>query len=210
MLGAAALNRFGDVLLGLVDRRLARFGIEPLEEIGGVVPRLALHLLQQQLLGFVGGEAGDALELTLLRRDELLVLGRRRRRRFLPLADGAVARVQLLLEPLDGALPLADHRFAPRQRLLERRRLLPLLTRLLLGVHQDLVRLLFGFEQRFFLVRLGVALRVLDDPERLLFGAADGFGSDPFPVRHPPAEYSGAKRHRNGRVDEVFDILHHA
>ena len=59
-----------------------------------------------------------------------------------------------------------------------------------------------------------IYLRSIGDEHDYRFSAqqylADGFGSDPFPVRHPPAEYSGAKRHRNGRVDEVFDILHHA
>ena len=68
VLGAAALDGFGDVLLGAVDRRLARFGVEPLQQVRRVVARVALDLLEQQLLGLVGGQAGDAFELVLLLR----------------------------------------------------------------------------------------------------------------------------------------------
>ena len=76
MLGGAALDGFGDVLLGLVGGGLARLRIEPLEQVGGVVPGVGLDLLEQQLLGFVRRQAGDALELVLLLGDQLLVLGR--------------------------------------------------------------------------------------------------------------------------------------
>ena len=74
MLGGRALDGFGDVVLGAVDGRLARLGVEPLEQVGGVVARLAFDLLEQQFLGFVGREAGDALELVLLLGDEPFVL----------------------------------------------------------------------------------------------------------------------------------------
>ena len=89
----------------------ARFGVEPLQQVGRVVPRLAFDLPDQQLLGFVGGQAGDALELVLVLGDELLAFRRRRGR------DGsrarrsaAVAAAQLLLEALDRRLPLGDAR----------------------------------------------------------------------------------------------------
>ena len=74
VLGAAALNGFGDVVLGAVDGGFARLGVEPLEQIGGVVARLALDLLEQQFLGLVGGEAGHPLQLVLLLGDQPLVL----------------------------------------------------------------------------------------------------------------------------------------
>ena len=57
--------------------RFARFGVEPLQQVRGVVPRFALDLLDQQLFGFVRGQAGDAFELVLLLGDQLLVLWRR-------------------------------------------------------------------------------------------------------------------------------------
>ena len=210
VLGGAALNRFGDVVLGAVDGGLARFGIEPLQQVRGVVARLAFNLFEQQLLRFIRGQAGDPLELALLLCGKLFVLRRRSRRALLAVGDGAVAVSQLFFEPLCRDLALGERRIAAGERLFEQGYLLPLLPGLTFGVHQDVVRLLLCFEERFLLACFRVALGVLRDAERPLFGAADGFGSDPFPVRHPPAEYRGAERHRNGRVDEVFDILHHA
>ena len=118
---AAALDGFGDVVLGAVDRRFARFGVEPLEQVGRVVARLAFDLLEQQLLGLVGREAGDPLELVLLLGDEPLVLGGRGGRRLLALADRPVARAQFLVEAIDADLALRQRRFAAGQRLFERR-----------------------------------------------------------------------------------------
>ena len=104
VLGGAALDGLGDVLLGAVGGRLARLGVEPLHQVGGVVPRVAFDLLEQQLLGLVGRQAGDALELVLLLGDELLVLARPRpAAAFSRSASAAVARPQLLLEPLERA-----------------------------------------------------------------------------------------------------------
>ena len=57
VLGGAALDGLGDVLLGAVDGRFARLGVEPLQQVGRVVARVAFDLLEQQLLGFVGGQA---------------------------------------------------------------------------------------------------------------------------------------------------------
>ena len=74
VLGGAALDRLGDVVLGAIDGGLARFGVEALQQVGRVVARVAFDLLDQQLLGLVGRQAGHALELVLLLRDELLVL----------------------------------------------------------------------------------------------------------------------------------------
>ena len=210
--GAAALDRFGDVLLGAVDGRLARLGVEPLQQVGGVVPRVAFDLLDQQLLRFVGGQAGDALELVLLLGDEPLVFRRRRRASSSRARRAARSRLlELLLEPIDRRLPLGQRRLAAGQRLLERRRLLAVLPRLALGLHQDLVRLLLGVEQRFLLARLGVALGVLDDAERLFLGAADGFGGDALAVGHPDREHRrGGDDGHDGGYDDLREIRQHA
>ena len=87
----------------------------------------------------------------LLLRDELLVLVGGGGGGLLALGQRAVAGGQLLFEPVDRRLPLRRRRLAPRQRLFERRRLLTVLPRLALGLHQDVVRLLLRLEQRFFL-----------------------------------------------------------
>ncbi len=70
VLGGRSLNGLGDVLLGPVGGEFTGLGVEPLHQVRRVVPRLALDLLEQQLLGFVGSEARDALELVLLLRDQ--------------------------------------------------------------------------------------------------------------------------------------------
>ena len=89
------------------------------------------------------------------------------RGRLLALGERAVAaRCSSFSSRSIAAWRSADRRFAPRQRLLERRRLLAVLARLALGLHQDVVRLLLGLEQRFFLAGFGVALGVLDDAQR--------------------------------------------
>ena len=64
------------------------------------------------------------------------------------------------------------------------------------------MRLFLGLEQRFFLARLGVALGVLDDAERLFFGAADGFGGDALAVRDPDGEDAAAPATTRSAGDE--------
>ena len=210
VLGGAALDGFGDVVLRAVGGRLARFGVEALEEVGGVVPRVGLDLLEQELLGFLGRQARDALELVLLLGDQPLVLRGGGRRRALALGHRAVARVQLLFEPLDRRLPLGERGLAPAERLLEGRGLLALLTRLPLGLHQEFVRLLLGFEQRLLLPRLGLALGVAGDARRLLLGAADRFGGDPLAVGHPRGEHGRGRHHRDDEVGEISEVWQHA
>ena len=103
--------------------RLARFGVEPLEQVRRVVPRLAFDLLEQQLLGFVGGQAGDALELVLLLGDQLLVLGAAA---AAALSRARPTRVRARCSSFSSRsiadLALGERRFAPGQRLLERLR----------------------------------------------------------------------------------------
>ena len=43
VLAGAALDGLGDVLLGAIDGRFAGFGVETLEQVGGVVPRVGLR-----------------------------------------------------------------------------------------------------------------------------------------------------------------------
>ena len=201
VLGRAPLDGFGDVVFGAIDGRLTCLGIEPLQQIGGVVTRFALHLLDEEIPGFLRREPGNAFELALLRGDQLLVPGGGGRRGFLAFAQRPVARVQLFFEPLDGRLSFAEHRFAAREGLFERGRLLAFLARLPIRFHQDVVGLLFRLERRLFLHRLGVAFSLLDDAKRLLFRAADRFRGNPLAVRHPRDEHSGTRHDGNDEVD---------
>ena len=73
VLGGAALDGLGDDLPGLRGRHLARFVLEPLDQVGRVASRVGLDLPQQQVLGLVRREPGDALQLALLVGDQPLV-----------------------------------------------------------------------------------------------------------------------------------------
>jgi hypothetical protein len=115
VLGRRSLNRFGNVLLRAIGCHLACFGVEPFEKVGGVVPGVAFNLLEQQFLGFVGRETGDALELVLLLSDEPLVLFRGDLRRLFAVGDSAFADVQLLVQPLGGRLAFHQGGLAPVQ-----------------------------------------------------------------------------------------------
>ena len=203
VLGGAALDGLGDVLLGAVGGRFARFGVEPLQQIGRIVPRVAFDLLDQQLLGFVGGQAGDAFELVLLLRDELLVLRRGGGRRLLALvrrparappapSRAARSRPAARRAPLRAGSASAR---APRPAGGPARACRSAST-------QQLVRLLLGVEQRFLLAGFGVALGVLDDAERLFFGAADGFGGDALAVGDPDGEHRAGRDERDDEVDD--------
>ncbi len=130
---------------------------------------------------------------------------------LLALGDGLLARLQVLLERGRSATwRSVSVDFAADQRLLERLRLLALLARLALGVGEELVRLFLGVEQRFLLAGFGVALGVLDDAERLLLGAADGFGGNALAVGDPDGEHGGRRHERDQDVDQVPDDRQHA
>ena len=148
VLGGRALNRLGDVLFRAIGGHFARFGVEPLQEIGGIVPRFALDLLDEQLLRFVGRQAGDALELVLLLRDQAVVFLGRRVRELLAIGDRLLARLEVLVETLRGRLTLGQRRLEAMEGLLEGLGLVSIVARLLLGLGQDLVGLLFGLEQQ--------------------------------------------------------------
>ena len=153
VLGGAALDGVGDVLLGAVGGGLARLGVEPLDQVGGVVPRVGLDLLEQQLARLVGGQAGDALQLVLLVGDELLDCAwRRPRRASRGRATACVARAQLLSRAArsrPGARRArASCRRAPaRAPAISCRRSRACRS----ASASELVRLLLGLEQRFLL-----------------------------------------------------------
>ncbi len=101
MLGAAALDGFGDVLLGAVGGDFAGLGIEALQKIRRIVTGVLLDLADEQLFGFLRGQAGEPFELMFLGDDELLVLGCCRRRRLLAIDERALPADEIALEPLN-------------------------------------------------------------------------------------------------------------
>src|SRR5262249_47878788 len=75
VLGGAALDGVGDDLLRALARGLPRLGLDALDGVGGVPARVRLDLFEQELLGLLAGQAGDALELALALEDELFAFG---------------------------------------------------------------------------------------------------------------------------------------
>ncbi len=123
VLGGAALDGFGDDLLRARRRRLARFGLEALDEVGRVAPRVGLDLLEQQLARLVGRQAGDALQLALPLGDELLGSRVRGGRGLSRCWTSAFSRAaQLLLEPVAGGQPVGERARLVGERLLEAER----------------------------------------------------------------------------------------
>jgi hypothetical protein len=210
VLGGGALNCFGDVLLGPIAGHLAGLGVEPLQQVGGVVARLAFNLLEKKLLGLLGGKAGDALELVLLLRDEPVVFLRGGLGRPLAVGDRLLASLQVFLGAIGGNLPFGERGLAADQRLLEGLRLLPFLAGLLFGLRQQVVGFLLSFEEGFLLAGFYIALGVLHDAKGLLFGATDGFGGDSFAVGHPDGEHGGGRHQGDQDIDQVPEIRQHA
>ena len=179
VVGGASLNRLGDVLLGAIGRRFARFRVEALQQVRCVVPRVAFDLLDEQFLGFVGRQAGDAFELVLLLGDETFDIWRRLpRRSFRGRPARRPARASSFSIRSMPRLSFGKRRVAPGERLLERLGLLTFLAGLALGIRDQLVRFFLGVEERFLLSGARRRVRAsLSEPSGLLFRAADGVGA---------------------------------
>ena len=176
MFGGAALDRLGDDLLRLLRRHLASLRLEPFHEVGGVAASLLLDLPDDEILGLVGGETGNALQGLLLLADQLVAA-------LALVGEGAIPFVELLL-------PFAEHRLrslglaillrqllgpAPELPFDGRQLVLPLLAPAL-GVLQQGVGLLLRGE--FLLLPVGVSLSagVAYEPFRRLLRLVDGLG----------------------------------
>ena len=174
--------------LRAVGGRLARFGVEPLEQVGGVVPRVAFDLLEQQLRASSAVRPATRSSSCCCSATSCSIRVAAAAARCSRSASGLLAAAQLLLEPL-GRAPAARRARASRRASVCSR---PAIScrrsaRLALGLRGELVRLLLGFEQRFLLAGLGVALGLLAAMRsRLLFGAADGLGGDALPAAPQP------------------------
>src|SRR5688572_15341719 len=97
----------------------------------------------------------------LLRRHQLLVLRGGGRRRLFSLGDRDGAGLELLFLAVDGRRPLGERRLAPAELVFGVGQLLGFFTSQAFGFSAQLVRLFFGFEQRFLLARFRVAFGVL-------------------------------------------------
>ena len=202
VLGGAALDGVGDDVLGALGGGLARLGLQPLDQVGGVAPRVGFDLFQQELARLLGGQAGDALQLAL-------PLGERSVRpraaaasaRFCRSASAVVARAQVALE-----LSVAAMRSASARVLSASACSRPAIScwrsracRSASATHG--VRLLARFELGFLLEGLGLALGLLAHHAGLFFGASDGIGRDSLAAGDPPDDGADCQRDRRTRRD---------
>ena len=126
---------------------------------------LVFQVLQQYLLGLVGGHAGDALELLLVPLEllpELLLL-------LLVFLLLDLLHLFLLVDLVEA---LVYGLFFLQQALFDVLELLPPVAALLLHRVLFFQQLVLGFEEQLLPLVLGVLDGVLDDPLRLGFGGA--------------------------------------
>ena len=107
-------------------------------------------------------------------------------------------------------LAVGESGFAAGEGLLQRVRLLALLPGLALSLAQQLVSLLFGFEEGFLLASLGIPLGFLRDAQRLFLGASDRFSRDAPAIRHPDCVHGGRRDDSDDGVDDVTEYRQHA
>src|SRR6185436_5983359 len=186
-------------------RGLARLGLEPLDQVGGVAPGVGLDLLQEQVARFFGGEAGDALQLAMAVGEHLLGTRCRRVGAEPEIAQRRVAGAQLALELLGVGDAVGERPGAVGEPLLEADDLLLPIAGLPIGVGEERVRLLARLELGFLLEGFGVALRLLAHLPDVLIGAADGVGRDALAAGPPPDDRGnrGNIRDRRDNQDKV-------
>src|SRR5262249_37807453 len=161
-------------LAGLALGLLPRLLLEAHADQLGLAPGLLLHLGHQPLLGFLGGQAGDALQRAALLLDEAEVP-------LLQLLEAALAAREALLlrvvvaaaAPVDLVQPSRDLLLLLAEPALDRLDLpLPLLD-LLLELDPRPVDDLLGLDRRVLQLGLGALLGLLHDAAALLGRLAD-------------------------------------
>ena len=198
MLGGASLDGVDDDVAGPHLGRLARLGLDALDHVGGVAPGVGLDLAEQQFLGLVGGQAGDALQFALLLGEQLLAPRRGGGGRLLPVAQRLLARLVLLVNLVGGGQAGDDLLFLLGDGLFDAGHLAASLLGEPVGLHHNLVGLLLGGEQRLLLLRFGLALGLADQPAGILIGPADRFGGNPLACGHPVEEDGKGRGNGNG------------
>ena len=115
------LDRDRDDPLGATVGLLARLLLDHPDMLGGLVPRLPDHLLDQRALGFLAGQPGDRLEPAARFVNQRLMLGFLVGDRLLAITHGLVAPIEIGLAPLERldpfleASPRAPAAWSPRR-----------------------------------------------------------------------------------------------
>jgi hypothetical protein len=200
---SAALDCVGDDLLRAVSGHLARFGLETLDEVCGVAPRVRFDLLEKQVARFVRRQARNALQLALAIGEQLFAARRRRLGAFLQIDERGFSLAQVALELVGGRDAIRKRAGPVGERGFEANDLLLAFARVLLGFSNQPVGLLTGLELGFFLEGFGLAFGLGPELAGVFLGASHDFGGDPLaagnPIRHGGDRYE----RRQGRQDEV-------
>ena len=108
VVGGEPLDGGGEHLARLPLGALARLLLEPHRDERGLAPGLLLHLGEQPLLGFLGRQARDPLELTALLVDHRLLPGLDVLQRLLARAEALLAAVVVPIPPIELVEPPRD------------------------------------------------------------------------------------------------------
>ena len=194
VVGGATLDGEGNDLLGSGVRLFLGPGLDLLNLQGGLVGDLLLQLGQQDVLGLLGGHAGNALQLT-----DLLVL---QLGQFLALGvQGLLLGGQgffLMLQVFQLAVQVFFFLIEAVFLLLQ---LGAALLDLGLVLGAGLQDLLLGLYQRLALLALGGLDGVVNDALGLFLRAGDLLFGDPLAVLHAHREPDGEKDHGANHAD---------
>ena len=166
MVGGIALDGQGDDLPGLGIRLVLKAGLDLFDLHGGLVGHVLLQLLEQIVLGLVGGETGDALQHL-----QLVLLG------LLGLGLGALqlgqAGGELLFFFLDIVGLAVQGLFLLLKAVLLALQVGPALLHLALVLVAGLEDLLLCFHHGLALFALGAFIRLVDDALGLVLCRTD-------------------------------------
>ena len=166
MVGGAALDGQRDDLPGLGVRLVLQAGLDLLDLHGRLVGDVLLQLLQEVVLGLLGGEAGDPLQHLQLALLHLLGLGLG----GLQLVQAVCQLLFLLLNILGLAVQVL---FLLLEAALLLLKITPALLFFLFVLVAGLQDLLLGLHQRLTLLALGALVGLIDDALGLLLGGAN-------------------------------------
>ena len=188
VVGGAALDRLCDDVLRLVGGCLARFVLQPLDQVGGIAPRVRFELSDKQVLCLVGGHAGDALELGLGLLGQLLATRLLRLGRRFALENGIFASPELPRCPIHSRAAFGECTLAVVQLAFERSQLLAALARMILGLVPEVLSLLACREFRFLASGADFTFGVPQQVLRFVASAAHRLGGDPSACGKPQDE----------------------
>ena len=139
---------------------LARLGFEPLHQVRGVTPGLALDLPHQKLARRLRGETGHPFEFPLLICHERVVFAGGRFEAPLALGHRRDPASELGFGTRRLVELFGERRLTAGEYLLDRSDLLPVIAGVLLGLEPQLVCAFFRVEQGFLAAGLRFTLRL--------------------------------------------------